>query len=132
MYLVRLTANKPSFHTINFKEGVNFIVGGVQDKQKNKNKTYNGVGKSLIIKIIHFCLGSDTVKPFANKLNDWEFSLSFIIEDKEYTVTRSCSIQNKINFNGEEISLKEYKEWLGNKLFNLNKYDIKYLTLLIH
>lgn len=128
MYLVRLTANKPSFHTINFKEGVNFIVGGVQDKQKNKNKTYNGVGKSLIIKIIHFCLGSDTVKPFANKLNDWEFSLSFIIEDKEYTVTRSCSIQNKINFNGEEISLKEYKEWLGNKLFNLNKYDIKYLT----
>lgn len=128
MYLIKLTANKPSFHTINFKEGMNFIVGGVQDKQNNKNKTYNGVGKSLIIKIIHFCLGSDTVKPFEDKLNDWEFSLEFRIDEEEYIVTRSCSKQNKINFNGEEISLKEYKNWLGDKLFNLNRYNMKYLT----
>jgi len=57
MYLIRLTANKPSFHTIEFKEGLNFIIGGVQDKKDKQNKTYNGVGKSLIIKIIHFsCL----------------------------------------------------------------------------
>lgn len=128
MYLTKLTANKPSFHTINFKEGMNFIVGGVQDKQNNKNKTYNGVGKSLIIKIIHFCLGSDTVKPFEDKLNDWEFSLEFRIDEEEYIVTRSCSKQNKIKFNGEEISLKEYRNWLGDKLFNLNRYNMKYLT----
>lgn len=128
MYLIRLTANKPSFHTIEFKEGLNFIIGGVQDKKDKQNKTYNGVGKSLIIKIIHFCLGCDTVKSFEDKLKDWEFSLEFRIDRDEYAVTRNCLKQKNIKLNGKELTLSEYKNWLGNKLFNLNRYDMKYLT----
>ena len=36
MYLIELSANKPSFKTIKFKEGLNFIIGGMSSEQKNK------------------------------------------------------------------------------------------------
>ena len=58
MHLIKVSANKSSFKTINFnRSGLNFILA----KQKNEDnydvsKTYNGVGKSLIVKIVHFCL----------------------------------------------------------------------------
>ena len=64
MYLIELSSNKPSFKTIKFKEGLNFIIGGMSSEQKNKKSTYNGVGKSLMIKIIHFCLGCNKIKSF--------------------------------------------------------------------
>lgn len=127
MYLVRLSANKPSFHTINFNEGLNFIVGGIKDKTNNEKKTYNGVGKSLMIKIIHFCLGSNPIDQFKQKLEDWEFSLVIQIGKDEYEVTRNCSNQRKIFVDGKEYSLNDFREFLGNKLFNLNKNDYKYL-----
>lgn len=128
MYLIKLTANKLSFHTIEFKEGLNFIVGGVQDKNNKQNKTYNGVGKSLIVRILHFCLGCDTINAFEDKLEDWEFSLEFRIDKDKYIVTRNCSKQKNISLNGKELTLNEYKNWLGNILFNLNRHDFKYLT----
>ena len=42
MYLIELSANKPSFQTIKFKDGLNFIIGGKSNEQKNKKSTYNG------------------------------------------------------------------------------------------
>ena len=62
MYLIELSANQSTFQTVKFKNGLNFIVGGMSDKSKNKKSTYNGVGKSLLIKILHFCLGCNKIK----------------------------------------------------------------------
>lgn len=59
MKLKSLTANQPSFHPVVFKEGVNIIVGkNALPQGENDGKTYNGVGKSLVLHLIHFCLGS--------------------------------------------------------------------------
>ncbi len=129
MYLIEVSANKPSFQTVKFKEGLNFIVGGIsKEQEKNKKSTYNGVGKSLLIKIIHFCLGCKTIKSFEEKLNDWEFSLKFKIDNNYYTATRKCNNQGKINLNGNEISLKEYTDFMGKELFYLSKVNYQYLT----
>lgn len=65
MRLVRLSSNMKSFHTVTFKDGINLIVGKQSSSTTRENNTYNGVGKSLIIYIIHFCLGS-------NKMNSFE------------------------------------------------------------
>lgn len=62
MILLSLGANKNTFHPIQFKDGINIIVGKqVAPHDKNDGNTYNGVGKSLIIHLIHFCLGSNKI-----------------------------------------------------------------------
>lgn len=128
MYLIELSANKATFKTVKFKEGLNFIVGGISNKTENKKSTYNGVGKSLLVKIIHFCLGCTKIQAFEKELNDWVFTLKYKIDDKEFTVSRKCNNQNKIIMNEKEISVKEFNEIMGNMLFDLDKVNYKYLT----
>lgn len=128
MYLIELSANKPSFKTIKFKDGLNFIIGGMSNEQKNKKSTYNGVGKSLMIRILHFCLGCSTIKSFEKVLSDWEFTLKFKIDYNYYTVTRRCNDQSKMSLNGKIITVSEFNEFMGAALFYLDKVKYKNLT----
>lgn len=58
MKLLSLRANKSSFHPVIFKDGINIIVGKqVAPLNENDGNTYNGVGKSLTLHLIHFALG---------------------------------------------------------------------------
>lgn len=102
MKLISLTANKETFHPIYFHDGINIIVGKqITPTNKNDGNTYNGVGKSLILHLIHFCLGARKISSFEEKIPDWEFTLNFIIDNKNYSCKRSTSKQNSIEFNGE-------------------------------
>ena len=104
MKLLSLTANNPTFHQIIFKDGINIIVGKqASPHDKNDGNTYNGVGKSLILHLIHFCLGANKIDSFAAKLSGWEFTLNFSVDGEEYFATRSTDEQNKIDFCGEKI-----------------------------
>ncbi|MCT4599630.1 MAG: DUF2326 domain-containing protein [Marinifilaceae bacterium] len=132
MQLISLKANKPSFKTVNFKNetGLNFIVASQvtsSASKKDDSRTTNGVGKSLIISLIHFCLGSNQNKELKSKLEDWIFSLSFKIGDKVYTSVRETKKQNIINLNGEDLKLKDFKSVLQDLLFNIPD-NIDHLT----
>ncbi|MDO4926747.1 MAG: DUF2326 domain-containing protein [Turicibacter sp.] len=121
MYLKKLSANKEEFHSIEFKPGLNFIVGKRENPTEKKlGDTYNGVGKSLIIEIIHFCLGSKPIAVFEECLNDWIFTLEFEIDNEYIVVSRSCSSQGLVIVNGKEMRLKKYTSFLGEKIFGLN------------
>ena len=107
MQLLSLRANKASFHPIIFKEGVNIIVGKqVAPLDENDGNTYNGVGKSLTLHLIHFCLGSNKIDSLGAHLSGWKFTLRFKIDEKEYYATRSTERQNVIDFSGENILQK--------------------------
>lgn len=68
MKLLSLRANKESFHPIIFKDGINIIVGKqVAPHNENDGNTYNGVGKSLTLHLIHFCCGSRKIDSFSKK-----------------------------------------------------------------
>jgi uncharacterized protein YydD (DUF2326 family) len=122
MKLLSLGANKNTFHPIQFKDGINIIVGKqVAPHDKNDGNTYNGVGKSLIIHLIHFCLGSNKIDALAVNLQGWEFTLRFKIEGIEYYTTRGTENQSKIDFNGEIVSVKA----LIRKLLDLILGDIE-------
>ena len=111
MQLIKLYSDKKSFHTVNFKPGVNFIVGqATKENAGNTQKTYNGVGKSLLIKLIDFCLACESIEDLETKLPNWEFSLEFELKGKKYISTRNTSKQKKIILNGEEISLEEFRD----------------------
>jgi uncharacterized protein YydD (DUF2326 family) len=127
MRLLELRANKKSFHTVTFNwKGISII--RARQKSKNIRKTYNSVGKSLLIALIHFCLGSNKNKEFENKLPEWEFSLDFEIDGVTYTAVRNTSNQEIIQLDNKEYKPKEYNQYLGQKLFHNRDENIKYLS----
>jgi len=122
MRLLKLTSNNPGFKTIEFNpKGLSLIIGKRHnaDYTQNKKITYNSIGKSLSIALVHFCLGSQKSAEFETKLKDWEFTLEFDIEGENYIATRKCNEQNIVILNGKEYSLDEYKDSLESKVFSI-------------
>ena len=123
MRLIRVRANQESFHTVNFNpHGLSFIVAKQKDAgSTEKGRTYNGVGKSLLVKIIHFCLGARMggYRSFCEKLPGWEFSLDFCIGDDTYTATRSTDNPSKIVRNGEPLACSAFTKELEALCFTI-------------
>jgi uncharacterized protein YydD (DUF2326 family) len=121
MQLIKVYSNKKSFHTVEFKlNQPNFIVAKQKNPGSNEDgKTYNGVGKSLLIKIIHFCLGASKkdYKVFCEKLEGWEFYLDFIINGNTYSVKRKTEEPEKIILNKEELTLDKFTKRMGKLCF---------------
>ena len=55
MKLSKLYCNKQNFKSIKFNDGVNIIIGRIENPQ-NKDLNVHNLGKSLIVKIIDFVL----------------------------------------------------------------------------
>jgi len=103
-------------------------------KQKNpgaseKGKTYNGVGKSLLVRIIHFCLGasSKSYEIFCEKLSGWEFFVDFEIGDNKYRAGRVTDEHNKIILNNEKMSIDKFNNKLKTLCFDIPD-DVKFLS----
>lgn len=128
MKLISLQSNHESFHSVEFKEGLNIVVGKKKSSQKNnEGNTFNGVGKSLILHLIHFCLGSNKIDSFSEQLPEWEFTLKFKICDTIYTTTRNTTNQSIIQFSGKEYTLKKYRTELLFLCFGIEN-NPKYMT----
>ncbi|MGA1847231.1 DUF2326 domain-containing protein [Deferribacter abyssi] len=105
-----------------FKKGINIILAIHSDNEDINNKnTYNGVGKTLLIKLIHYCLGADKKNylEFIQKLPDWEFMLSFAIGKDEYNVIRANSSPDKVVFNGEKVSVDYFNNVMKYTVFSI-------------
>lgn len=131
MRLISLTANEPSFKPVFFnRTGLTLIVGkhGTAKKTDLK-KTYNGVGKSLLITLIDYCLGSNKNKHFDTHLTDWAFTLVFEHAGLTHQVTRTpCEL--KLMYDEKTITLEKYKENLCQiGVFEMPSEQIPYLTL---
>jgi uncharacterized protein YydD (DUF2326 family) len=129
MKLLKLSANKESFRTVNFNPtGLTLILGTVGNSKNNqKQQTYNGVGKSLIVELIHFCLGSSPNDTFEKLLPDWEFSLVISHNGIQHTITRSTKIQKLVLFDNSELSLEVFREKLQSFSFDLD-WDAEHLS----
>jgi len=131
MRLIRVYSNKDTFKEVKFNiTGLSFIAA----KQKNpeiskKGQTYNGVGKSLLVRIIHFCLGAkkSNYKEFCDKLPGWEFYLEFEVKNTKYTAKRSTTNPDRIFLNGENLSVDKFNKRMEELCFNIPQ-DISYLS----
>lgn len=122
MQLISLTANKESFRPVHFKNeiGLNFIVAIQKNPESSdKGKTTNGVGKSLIVALIHFCLGSSKKDSLKKDLPGWSFVLTFKIGNEIFKSERSTEKQNVIVLNSQEISLTKFKNKFESLLFDI-------------
>ena len=131
MHLIELTANKASFRTVRFNEtGLTLILGRKSDpSDTNLEHSTNGVGKSLLLYLVSFCLGSKANKELQEKLPEWEFTLTFDMDGSRRKVTRSTKDQNVVTLDGDTVPLKKYtEEFLGRELFSLGEPRVKHLT----
>ena len=127
MKLIRLSANVPSFHTIDFNPvGISLIAAHRRSAQTNR--TYNSVGKSLAIYLIHFCLGAKATSDFKEKLPGWGFRLNFMLNDStNHYAYRTTENDNVIIFDGEEMKVKAFNKMMGKLVFNISEDD-KFLS----
>ena len=118
MKLIKLSANKDSFHTIPFNErGISLVIA--KKKTEDDRKTYNSVGKSLSIALVHFCLASNKIPAFEEQLLGWEFYLDFEVDGTLYTSKRTTERQDIIYLNDEEMSLADFRTKLAEKVFGI-------------
>jgi len=125
MHLLKVYSNKESFRTVTFNEtGLSFIVAEQDNPEsEDKGKTYNGVGKSFLIRIIHFCFGADKegYEQFCEKLPDWEFYLDFKLGNGTYTVKRTTNQPDNVELDGESISVSAFREKMNSLCFDIPK-----------
>ncbi len=96
-----ITCNKPSFKPVTFEPGFNVILAE-RTKESTKRDSRNGLGKSTLIEVIHFCLGGNKGETLRKpQLNDWAFTLELDIGKNSYSVTRNTAEQNKVTVQGD-------------------------------
>jgi len=97
----RVRSDHAEFKTTIFKPGLNVILAE-RTKESAKKDSRNGLGKSALIEIIHFCLGSATGETLSKpELNDWTFTLDMDVGDKPYSISRNTSKPSLIEIKGD-------------------------------
>lgn len=129
MRLIELSANQKTFHPVPFnRTGLTLIVGKkANPDDHDRNHSTNGVGKSLLLYLIDFCLGAKENPELQEKLPGWEFTLRFEIEGVEKAVTRKTSEQEIVSLDGVLTTLENYNKLLLSQAFLIDD-KIKYLT----
>lgn len=130
-------ANNKSFKTVRFEPGFNVILAERTETSTDKDSR-NGLGKTTLIEIIHFCLGSTNFEPLEVKeLEDWTFSLDLNLGVEDYTISRNTSNNGTVHIVGnfsdweiqpEKISddgsgimkISSWTKMLGKLAFNLD------------
>lgn len=94
-------ANHDSFRTVTFESGFNVVMADRTEISTTKDSR-NGVGKSLLLEIIHFCLGGRKGTSLAKPaLKAWEFSVDLTLAGHEVTATRSLAHSGRLTLNGD-------------------------------
>ena len=134
MFLKRLYSEPPGLfkHTINndgvieFKNGINFIFGK-KDSENDATESLNGIGKSLLLDLLDFCLLSSFDKKRNSRLYEtkeyltgYNIVLEFELEGVNYMIRRTVDDPSKAEF-GElnQVTTFETIKDLGRVLCDL-------------
>jgi len=138
-----ITSDKSSFKTIKFQPGFNVILADRTTESTAKD-TRNGLGKSTLTEIIHFCLGGLRGSTLLKKqVEDWTFTLELDLGRKKFLVSRNTKEQSHVTIKGDcsnweiqpetndlgkqTLSNEDWKKILGIFMFNLeSEYKQKY------
>ena len=134
-----ITANQPSFRPVEFTSGLNVILAERAEASSRKD-TRNGLGKSTLVEIIHFCLGA---KVFRGRglaipaLEEWAFTMEMSVGGDRIKVTRSLATPNIVavsdlgsdwpgipatDLMGERsFTQAQWRDFLGRALYSLSE-----------
>lgn len=122
-----VSANQRSFHTVTFTTGLNVILAERSETSTEKD-TRNGLGKSTLIEIIDFCLGSRATKGkglLIEPLEKWVFTLEITLGGNRINVKRAVADQNRIVIDGSTNGWPEQPdddEETGERVFKADRW----------
>jgi len=98
-----IRCDQPTFRTIEFKPGFNVVLAE-RTKESTRKDSRNGLGKTTLIEIIHFCLGAKAPNAIGLRrepLIGWTFSLEFDVGGKQYCVRRNTENPGRLVVEGD-------------------------------
>ena len=97
-----ISSDRQSFKTVTFKDGLNVILA-TRTKKSGRKDSANGLGKSTLINILHFCLGvGDRAGALASAdLDGWTFTLKLDIGGSMYSVSRTVKKRSPVFVDGD-------------------------------
>lgn len=96
----RVFANQPGFREVRFTAGMNVVLAE-RTKEATKKDSRNGLGKTTLLEIVHFCLGSRGDRLDKDVLADWEFGINLDLAGKTVTVVRAVATPKTIHVQGD-------------------------------
>lgn len=99
--------DQPEFKNVEFLPGFNVVLAE-RSKEATEKDSRNGLGKSTLIDIIHFCLGAKADaknRAMAPPLKNWTFFLDLDLRGKRITVARNTAEPKRIIIDGD------YSDW---------------------
>ncbi len=135
--IYRIYANDPRFKSVEFQSGLNIILADKKN-ESDKKDSRNGLGKTTLINVIHFCLGADSNEKILplEMINDWVFFIELDLCGEKITAERSIDNQGIVKVRGKLTKLplmperdqdqgfdfykvSDWKSLLGTSLFGL-------------
>lgn len=104
--IMRVGANVREFKEVKFERGLNVVLAERTQDASDKDSR-NGLGKSTLIDVIHFCLAS---RPGPNdalrrtSLSEWTFEMTLSLRGKQVEVRRAPRDPNRIWIDGADVS----------------------------
>lgn len=122
-----ITADKATFRRVTLKPGFNVILAD-RTSTSNAKDSRNGLGKTSLLEIIHFCLGSSPSKGHllrAPALHDWTFTLELDVGGERLHVSRNTARPSTVSIRGPSgaraLKVSEWTDRLGKELFGLGE-----------
>ena len=104
----RVSSSLTSFKGVEFTSGFNIILAD-RTKDSTKKDTRNGLGKSTLLDVIHFCLGAGGSKATSRlahpQLSKHYFSLELELNGKVFTTTRRVDDATFVTLSGDLTGL---------------------------
>lgn len=122
-----VSANRRLFHPVQFTPGLNVILAERTTTSTQKD-TRNGLGKSTLIDILDFCLGSRATKGkglLIGPLAGWEFTVEITLAGNRVKVTRAIDTPNRFVISGDTtgwVEQPDVDKSEGERVFNLGRW----------
>lgn len=135
-----IRCDQPSFRPVEFQPGFNMVLAE-RMPESSKKDSRNGLGKTTLVEIIHFCLGSNMggtlEKP---QLKDWTFTMELDVWGQRIQVSRNTATPAVILLEGNfsdwpeqprynrklgacTMTVSEWRRSLGSVMFALPEMD---------
>ena len=136
--IVAVRSNKPSFKEVELQPGFNVVLAD-RTKESTRRDSRNGLGKTTLIEIIHFCLGGQARRHqglMVTPLKGWTFTLEMSVGGRELLATRSIDTPSRVRIEGDlrglfgpserldgthELRINDWNSLLGELLFGLDR-----------
>ena len=98
-----IRCDKESFKTVDFRPGFNVVLAD-RTNEATRGDSRNGLGKTTLIEIIHFCLGSKPEKKqtlMQPEVSGWTFSMELDLGGQRITVHRNTGNPKRVQIEGD-------------------------------